>query len=133
MRWIRNGGTALLSVETRLPIEGNPTVVWRDSAGQPLATAEGAGQGRVVRMTRALVPAALPELLEPDFPDILLALLVPPPAPSRVAAKDHAPLEGASPYDQPPFDLRPWLALVIALLFGAERWMATRPARAVAP
>lgn len=133
VRWIRNGGIALLSAETRLPIEGNATVVWRDSTGQSLATAEGAGRGRVVRLTRPLVPAALPELLEPDFPDILLALLVPPPVPSRVAAEDHAPLEGASPYDQPPFDLRPWLALLIALLFGAERWMATRPARAVAP
>ena len=133
VRWIQNGGTALLSAETRLPIEGHATVVWRDAVGQPLATAETAGRGRVVRLTRPLEPAALPDLLEPDFPDVLMTLLVPPPAPSRVAAEDHAPLEGARPYDQPPLDLRPWLALVIALLFGAERWMSTRPARSVAP
>ena len=133
VRWIQNGGTAVLSAETRLPIDGNATVAWRDAVGQPLATAESAGRGRVVRLTRPLEAAALPELLEPDFPDTLLALLVPLPAPSRVAAEDHPPLEGASPYDQRPLDLRPWLSLAIAFLFGAERWMATRPARAIAP
>ncbi|MBB5747680.1 BatA domain-containing protein [Brevundimonas variabilis] len=133
VNWIEDGGTALLSMDTRLPIEGHATVAWRDAIGLPLATAETAGRGRVIRLTRPLEPSALPELLEADFPDTLLGLLTPSPAPSRVAAAAHAPLEGASPYDQPPFDLRPWLALVIALLFGAERWMATRSARAVAP
>lgn len=133
VRWIEGGGTALLSVDAILPIEGNATVAWRDPVGQPLATAETAGKGRVIRLTRALEPAALPQLLEPDFPDTLLRLLVPPPAPARVAAAAHAPLQGASPYDRSPFDLRPWLALVIALLFAGERWMATRSARAVAP
>lgn len=131
--WIRNGGTAVLSAETRLPTQGNATVAWRDAVGQPLATAETVGKGRVVRLARPMEPAALPELLEPDFPDILLALLVPLPAPSRVAAEDHAPLAGTSPFDQRPADLRPWLTLLIAILFLAERWMATRRTRAVAP
>ncbi|PZO04998.1 MAG: hypothetical protein DCF28_04710 [Alphaproteobacteria bacterium] len=133
VRWIEAGGTALLSVDTRLPVEGNPIVAWRDAVGQPLATAENAGQGRVIRLTRPLEPAALPELLDADFPDTLLGLLAPLPAPARVAAADHAPLQGAGLYNRPPLDLRPWLAFVIALLFGAERWMATRSARAIAP
>jgi hypothetical protein len=133
VRWIEGGGTALLSVDAIFPIEDNATVAWRDPVGRPLATAESAGKGRVIRLTWALEPAALPQLLEPDFPDTLLRLLAPPPAPTRVAAADHAPLEGASPYDRPPFDLRTWLALVIALLFAGERWMATRSSRAVAP
>ncbi len=131
--WIEGGGTALLSVDARLPVEGSPSVVWRDPIGQPLALAERSGQGRVIRLTRPLDPLALPALLEPDFPDALLAILAPPPVPARVAAVDHAPLTGAAPYDLPPLDLRPWLALLIALIFAAERWMATRRARAVAP
>ncbi len=131
--WIKDGGTALLSVDAQLPIEGSPSVVWRDSVGRPLALSERSGQGRVIRLTRPLEPSALPALLEPDFPDALLEILAPPPNPARVAAVDHAPLAGAAPYHLPPLDLRPWLALLIALIFGAERWMATRRARAVAP
>ncbi|HZV84901.1 MAG TPA: BatA domain-containing protein [Brevundimonas sp.] len=131
--WIRDGGAALLSAEVQLPVEGSPGVVWRDPVGQPLALAEPLGRGRVIRLTRPLEPASIPALLEPDFPDTLLALLAPPPAPARVAAVDHAPLAGIASYDLPPFDLRPWLALLIALIFGAERWMATRHTRAAAP
>ena len=103
------------------------------TAGEPLAVAARLGRGRVIRMTRALEPAAIPQLVEPDFPDALQTMLDPGPAPARVAGVDHAPLSGAAPYDQPPLDLRPWLALLIAMIFAAERWLATRPARAVAP
>lgn len=131
--WVKGGGTALLSVDTRLPIASSSTVVWRDPVGQPLALAERSGQGRVIRLTRPLEPSAIPELLEPDFPDTLMTLLAPPPAPARVAAVHHAPLSGAAPYELLPLDLRPGLALLIALIFGAERWMATRRTRAVAP
>jgi hypothetical protein len=75
----------------------------------------------------------MPQLAQPDFPDALARLFEPPPAPARVATVDHAPLTGAPAYARPPFDLRPWLALVAALLFGAERWLATRRTRGVAP
>lgn len=130
--WIREGGVALLSRDTRSPADGPMNVAWRDPVGQPLAFAGSLDRGRVVQLTRALEPADIPQLLEPDFPDALLRMLVPPPAPMRVSAADHAPLTGGAAYDQPPFDLRPWLALLIALLFGVERWLATRR-RAVAP
>ncbi len=130
--WIRDGGVALLSRDAQSPASGPLRVAWRDPVGQPLAFAGGLDRGRVLQLTRGLEPAEIPQLLEPDFPDALLRMLVPPSEPMRVAAADHAPLAGGAVYDQPPFDLRPWLALLIALLFGAERWLATRR-RAVAP
>lgn len=132
-RWIRDGGVVLTVLEARAPVEGETTVVWRGTAGEPLAVAGRLGKGRVIRLTRALEPAAMPQLLEPGFPDALLSMLQPPAPPARVAAIDHAPLTGAAPYDQPPLDLRPWLALLIAAAFLAERVLATRRRRAVAP
>ncbi len=131
--WVRNGGTALVALETRAPVEGETTVAWRDPLGKPLAVSGRLGRGRIVRLTRPLEPASIPQLIEADFPDALLAMLTRPPVPSRVTAADHAPLTGAKPYDQPPLDVRPWLALLVAFLFLVERWMATRPARSVAP
>lgn len=131
--WVSKGGTALLSREARSPAGGPRRVAWRDPVGEPLAFAGRLDEGRIVQLTRALEPAAIPQLLEPDFPDALARMLAPSPPPARVAAADHAPLPGGSAYDQPPLDLRPWLALLIALIFGVERWMATRRRRAVAP
>lgn len=132
-RWVRDGGVILTSLEARIPVEGETVPVWRGTAGEPLAVAGRLGRGRVIRLTRDLEPAAIPQLVEPTFPDALAAMLDPPPAPARVAAADHAPLTGAAPYDQPPLDLRPWLALLIALVFAGERYLATRRQRAVAP
>ena len=132
-RWVRDGGVVLTSLEARIPVEGETVTTWRGTAGEPLAVAGRLGRGRVVRLTRALEPDAIPQLVEPGFPDALLTMLDPRPAPARVAAVDHAPLTGAAPYDQPPLDLRPWLALLIALIFAGERWLATRRQRAVAP
>ncbi|PZN92038.1 MAG: hypothetical protein DCF31_18055, partial [Alphaproteobacteria bacterium] len=77
---------------------------------------------------------ALPLLLDADFPRQLAALLGDtPPAPSRVAARDLQPTTGAAPWPQPARDLQPWLALLVAALFLAERWLATRRTRAPAP
>jgi hypothetical protein len=131
--WIRNGGTALVALEARAPVEGETVAVWRDAVGEPLAVAGRLGRGRVIRLTRTLQPSAIPALVEPGFPDALAQMLAPSAPPARVAATDHAPLTGAAPYDRPPLDLRPWLALIIALMFAGERWLATRRARAVAP
>lgn len=133
LTWVRRGGTALLAAATPWPATGATTVAWRDPAGEPLAVAASLGDGRLIRLTRPLTPAANPALVEPTFPDALSRLLAPPPDPARVRAVDHAPLTGAAPYPRPPMDLRPWLALLIALLFLSERWLATSPRRAVAP
>lgn len=131
--WIRDGGTALISHATPVPAYVAKAVVWRDPVGEPLAEAMPFGEGRLIRLTLPLTPAANAALVEPTFPDALARLLAPPPEPARVRAVDHTPLTGAAPYPQPPLDLRPWLALLIGLTFLAERWLATSPRRAVAP
>jgi hypothetical protein len=133
--WIEAGGVALLTYDAPSPVEGVQPPVWRDAEGAPLATAGRFGKGRVLRLALPLEPSVLPALVEPDFPEQLWTLLAPPPAPDRVAAADYAPSVRAIPgatYNPPPVSLRPWLALLIALIFAAERWLATRRERPVA-
>ena len=127
----RNGGTVLLPVTAALP---GASVIWRDAIGAPVAEAAAEGRGRLLRFTRPLVAAAMPAILEPDFPDRLAEAIGEggrPPA--RVAARDHAPLPGAKPAGERTSvtDLRSWLALLIAAVLLAERWLATRRTRAV--
>ncbi|MEP6906614.1 MAG: BatA domain-containing protein [Pseudoxanthomonas sp.] len=132
--WIKQGGTALLESQAELKFPSTPTVYWRDALGAPLVEGAALGQGRVLRFTRPFTSAAMPQLLEPDFPrqlrDVLLATA---PAPARVMASDYLPGTGGAAYAQPPRDLKPWLALLIASLLLVERWLATRRSRGVAP
>lgn len=135
LSWIERGGVVLLAHDAPSPVEGSKTVAWRDAVAEPLVVEGRFGQGRVLHLTRPLEPKALPALVEPDFPDRLWTLLDPPPAPARVAAQDYAPMVGAAgpalAFNPHPIDLRPWLAVLIAALFAAERWLATRRKRAV--
>jgi hypothetical protein len=134
MSWVNAGGTALVNAETTFPPTKTMTPLWRADDGTVLVEGAASGQGRLLRLTRALQPQAMPQLLEPDFPQRLRALFEPAPQPpGRVDAATHAPLTGAAAYPQPPRNLQPWLALLIALLFACERWLATRRHRAVAP
>lgn len=133
--WIEAGGVALLAHDAPSPVEGTQAVVWRDDGGEPLAMAGRFGKGRVLRLVRPLEPQAIPALVEAGFPDTLWSLLDPAPAPDRVAAVDHAPVTRAMPaglaFNPQPLDLRPWWALVIAAIFAAERWLATRRRRPI--
>ena len=131
--WVTAGGTALVTAAT--PAEpGLAIIPWRGSNGTALVTAHSVGAGRLFRFAHALTPAAIPALLEPDFPTKFAALFTPPaPEPRRVAARDIAPTPGAAPWPQPARDLQPLLALIIAALFIAERWLATSRRRAVTP
>ena len=131
--WIRAGGVALLSSDAVLPFDGEAVAAWRDDEGQPLAMQGRVGKGRVLCLTRPLTPSAMPAVVQADFPNALWRLLAPPPEPARVAAVDHAPLTGGPTPQLSPLDVRPWLALVVVVLFGVERWLATRRRRAVAP
>ncbi|WP_426162928.1 BatA domain-containing protein [Sandarakinorhabdus sp. DWP1-3-1] len=131
--WIEAGGTALVSHDSEAASDAD-TTAWRDANGAAVATARPLGKGRLLRFTRPLDAGALPLLLEPDFPRQLAALLDDtPPLPSRVAARDLRPTPGTDAWPQPARDLQPWLALLVATLFLAERWLATRRARAPAP
>lgn len=131
--WVRGGGVLLVSHDAPLDLATPPVPAWRDGSGAILATSGRLGRGRVVRLTRPLTPAALPQVLEPDFPDVLERLLAPAPPPARVAAADHAPLTGATVGAPPGLELRPWLGLLIVLVFALERGMATRRRRGLVP
>jgi hypothetical protein len=132
--WIERGGTALLEADTEFKFPATNSVYWRDAVGAALVEGAALGEGRVLRFTRSFNTAAMPQLLEPDFPRQLREVLQgAAPAPSRVMALDYSPVTGGASYPQPPRDLQPWLALLIVLLLLAERWVATRRSRGVAP
>ncbi|QDH35755.1 BatA domain-containing protein [Porphyrobacter sp. YT40] len=128
--WITNGGTALLGDTAAMAMPASAQILWADEAGQPLVEGGPLGAGRVLRFTRPLVPAAMPDLLAPTFAESLRDLVSPPaPPPARVDAAAYAPTAGAAPYPLPPRELSAWLAVLIALLFCAERLIATRRKR----
>lgn len=128
-QWVAAGGDALLATDTDAPELEGATVIWRDASG-PLARGTRLGRGRLMRLERELTPAAMPILLEPDFPRHLSQLFAAaPPAPTYVDANSHAPRVGAPPYPDAPRPLAPLLAGLVALLFLFERWMANGPRR----
>lgn len=133
LAWVEAGGTVLLDAAAQVQLPPSAVAWWRDRAGGPVVEGAGLGSGRLLRFTRPLTPAQMPGLLEPDFPRRLRAVLDGPrPAPASALAADHAPGIGAPAFPQPPRDLRPWLALLIGLVFLVERWLATSRRRGAA-
>lgn len=101
----------------------------QDADGAPLFERATCGTVICVRFAQAVDPATMPVLLDPGFPSRLRDLLQPPPAPQRIAAADLTPSTGADAWPPTPRDLRPWWALLAALVFALERWMAAAPRR----
>jgi hypothetical protein len=129
LQWVRTGGTLLLDARTPLPRGLAPQAQWHDDSGINVLDGGAFGEGRVLRFTRALDPAVLPQLLDAAFPDRLRAVLQPLPAPQRAFAATQLPMTGAMSFPAAPQPLAAWLALAIALLFLLERWLATSPRR----
>lgn len=128
--WIGAGGTALLGNSAEFAMPASSAALWRDTAGNTLVEGGALGAGRVMRFTLPLLPAEMPELLAPDFAATLRDLVSPPaPPPMRVSAKAYAPTASVAAYALPPRDLTPWLAVLVALVFLAERLLATRRRR----
>lgn len=126
LEWIEAGGVALLDEAVEPGFTAPPMAWWRDAAGEPLLEGVRLGSGRLLRFTRPLSPARMPELLEPSFPLQLRELLEEPmPAPASALAVDHVPGTDGRAWSQSPRDLRPWLALLIGVVFLVERWLAT--------
>ena len=131
--WVSAGGTALLGDTVKVAMPAASVTLWSDEAGLALVEGGPLGAGRLMRLTRPLVPADMPDLLAPDFAAGLRDLVArPAPAPARVDAAAFEPESGAKPYALPPRELGSWLAVLIALVFFAERLLATRRRRVAA-
>lgn len=128
--WVSAGGTALLGSAAEVAMPAATAPLWRDESGGTLAEGGVLGKGRILRFTRPLEPAAMPDLLAGSFPANLRDLVTPPaPPPARVEAAAFAPAAGVAPFPLPPHELSAWLGVIIAALFLAERWLASRRRR----
>lgn len=124
--WTREGGTVLLDVDATPCIAAPQVALWRDDAGLPLVEAATFGRGRMMRFTREFAPQSMPVLLEGAFASRLRTLFEPAaPPPARVSAAAHVPLVGGPRHVLPPREVSPWLIVLVALVFAAERAMAT--------
>jgi hypothetical protein len=130
--WIERGGVALVSAADGA--SGEP--LWRDAAGRALARSITRGQGRKIALRGTLTPSDLPLLLDADFPRRLRATFDGPPLPpTRAPAAQARPTTGDAAMSTASADparwrpLEPWLAMLAALLFLAERLVATRRRR----
>jgi hypothetical protein len=131
--WVSAGGTALLGSAAEVAMPAATASLWADETGETLAEGGMLGAGQLLRFTRPLEPAAMPELLSPDFATILRDLVAPPaPPPARMVAAAAEPVAGVAPFPLPPRELAAWLGVLIALTFLAERLLASR-ARRFAP
>lgn len=129
LAWIERGGVALLTNASNS--DGEP--LWRDAGGNVLARDRVLGRGRAIELPGALSPSTLPLLLDAEFPQRLRAALgdaerapdradavaMKPQAASATASTNLRGADGVRPID-------PWLALLIAVVFLAERIVATR-------
>jgi hypothetical protein len=138
--WVRRGGTVLASRQTE---RDAGEVVLSDAAGTPVLRERELGRGRVLSLAgplqlgepsatttaqNAVGRASLNATLSAaDFPHTLLVLMRGSPRPpDRAAAAAVAPLAtGHAPLAPAQF-LSPDIALGVALLFLAERLLATR-------
>jgi len=131
---LAKGAAVLLPAEASIDGLGPATPLWRNAQGRTLVEGGSLGRGRWRRFTGPLDSETMPELLAPDFPTRLEALLADPtPPPTRVWARDFQPLLGARAGGAPAQDLTPALALLAVALFALERWLATRRQRAQTP
>ncbi|MDR6991996.1 BatA domain-containing protein [Luteimonas sp. 3794] len=123
------GGVLLLGPAAARDPNAEWQPIWRDADGEVLAERAACAAATCIRLTRALDPAHLPAVLDPEFPSRLRALVRPSPAPGRITAEAFKPTTGVAAYPPTPRDLRPWWALLVALVFALERWMAASPRR----
>lgn len=126
--WLERGGTVL----TTPPAPRHDaawSVLLRDADDLPVLEQRAVGAGRLLRFTAPLAPAELPVLREATFPQRLLAIVRPAPAPRLAMAGAHTPLTGAAAPRAQPRELAPWLLLAIVLVFALERWLATAARR----
>jgi len=130
LKWIEDGGT-LVQSKVAKP-EGSIALVDDLQGDASILFERRQGRGRWLAFPAALTLEALPALRQPEFPTRLRRLLLPaPPPPDEAPAAAFKPgvLEGVKQGVATP--LTDWLAVLAALLFLAERWLASGARRVV--
>jgi hypothetical protein len=128
--WIAQGGTALIAHDATMPGLALHTVAWRSEQGRPLLMEAKLAQGRILQWQQALMPEAMPQLLEATFAQELKTVLLPQDAaPNRAYASSQIPFSGLSAWPESPSPWQPWLAILIAAMFALERWLANASRR----
>lgn len=121
-----HGGRVLVAAA----IDADTPALLDNGQGAPLLARAADGRWR---LAVPLTPAAVPRVLEADFPARLLAALQPRVQASRADAGEHAPLPGAPALFAPtPQPLAPALIVLVAVLFVLERLLAHWPRREAA-
>jgi len=116
--------------------------LWTDGLGQPVLTCAARGQGASYRLHTRLHPTWSELGSSPELPTLLLNVLQPEPLTSADSTHDRrslaasqivAPSQTAAVLTRTATtnrpsqsDLRPWIVVLAALLFGLERWLARR-------
>lgn len=121
-RWVETGGTALVAPDPD-PVG---RVIARRADGTPLVRERRAGRGRIVALSVPFEPAALPALLDADFPERLARWIDgDSPAPDVARADASRPGRGGIAPKPPAEPLARVLALLVAALFAIERAWAS--------
>lgn len=121
-QWIDAGGTAVVTRHA----DAQARVVLDDDRGAVLLTETAQRRGRRFAFPKALTVEALPALRHASLPERLRAVLIADAAaPDQARADAVAPAPSATPAPDPATSMNGWLALLVALLFVAERWLAT--------
>ncbi|MDJ0366116.1 BatA domain-containing protein [Hymenobacter sp. H14-R3] len=136
----------LLTRRGRQPMPAGSQPRWADGRGRPVLAELMQGQGAAYQLTTRLNPAWSTFADSPALPALLLDLLATNPqlgTDTRLTAHDQRRLDPAQlpasriqsatnsntqPAAYQLTDLRPWLVLALAFLFGLERWLAQRRA-----
>ena len=129
LAWVRSGGSVLL--EARTPgASATRAPIALDAHGAVLLWAQRLGAGRVLQLAGELTPAAVPMLLEPDFPVQLRGWFdAPADAPSLAQSLLQVPRSDLPAWPQPALPLQAWLAWLLLGVFALERWLASAPGR----
>lgn len=117
--WAKRGG-ALLRIDDA-PVDADAAVLWRSTLGTAsLRLVDGER-----RLDCGFALHCLPELHDAAFPALLRSWLADTPMPpARAFAAQVAPTTAAFDWTLPSRSLDAWLVVLIALLFGLERWLA---------
>lgn len=126
-QWVQEGGVMLAAHELKLPDFEDAIPVWQDAELGVILRAKSYGNGQLMQWQAQLSPAAMPVLLEAEFPDTLASVLKPAHfEPTIDFAHLQVPEKSTTTWISKPNSANTWFALLILLLLAVERYLATR-------